>query len=48
MALGLDRREAMDLPIGEILDLFRIHMIRRGAAKEKTETNDEEVFPDLR
>ena len=48
MAAGLSRREALDLPLGEVQDLAAIYQIKEeGAEFRPVLPRDEEIIPDV-
>lgn len=48
MQAGLTRREAMDVPVGELLDFAAIVQIKREGAKPRRRLTDEDIIPDVR
>lgn len=48
MKSGLSRREALDIPLGELLDYMAITQIKHEWAKPRRILSDEDIIPDVR
>lgn len=47
MAAGLSRRETLDSPYGELMDLIAIYQIKCEGARLRRVLNDEDIIPDV-
>lgn len=46
--MGLSYAQALDLPLGELLDLIAVEQVKHEGVKLKTWVDDEDAIPDLR
>lgn len=46
--MGLSRREALDVPFGELLDLIAVEQVKREGFRLRGRLTDEDILPNVK